>query len=234
MKIDVFPHFLPARYKDALSKKANQKFYAAGWDKLLPKTPGLYDLDMRLRLIEQHEGLREVLTMSAPPLEMIADPQAAAELAQIGNDGLAELVAKYPDHFIAGVAGLPMNNMEAALKETDRAIKDLKLKGVQIYTPIDGKPLDAPEFLPLYEKMAEYNLPIYIHPWRSNDFADYDTESESKYATTSIFGWPYETTIAMTRLIFSGILEKYPNLKVVTHHGGGMVPLHWEHGPLGI
>jgi aminocarboxymuconate-semialdehyde decarboxylase len=95
---------------------------------------------------------------------------------------------------------------------------------VQIYTPTNGKPIDQPEFLPLYEKMVSYNLPIWIHPVRERTVADYVGESSSKYFIWGIFGWPYETTAAMTRLIFSGILGKYPNLKFITHHCGGMVP----------
>ena len=137
---------------------------------------------------------------------------------------MAELVLKYPDRFLAGVACLPMNDMDAALTETDRAITDLGLKGVLIYTPINDKPLDAPEFIPLYEKMCQYNLPILIHPMRNPDYPDYRTENASKYRVYNTFGWPYETTVAMTRIVFSGILEKYPNLKFVTHHCGGMVP----------
>jgi predicted TIM-barrel fold metal-dependent hydrolase len=137
---------------------------------------------------------------------------------------MAELVYKYPDRFVAAVACLPMNNMDAALKEADRAIRDLRFRGVLIYTPIDDKPLDSPEFMPLYEKMAHYDLPILIHPMRSPNYADYRTETESKFKVFSTFGWPYETTVAMTRIVFSGILQKYPNLKFVTHHAGGMVP----------
>jgi aminocarboxymuconate-semialdehyde decarboxylase len=110
------------------------------------------------------------------------------------------------------------------LKEVDRAINELMFRGVLIYTPINGKPLDSPEFMPLYEKMSQYDLPILIHPMRSIDYPDYITENASKYRIFSTFGWPYETTVAMTRLVFSGILERYPNLKVVTHHCGGMVP----------
>jgi len=119
-----------------------------------------------------------------------------------------------------------MNNIEAALKEADRAINELGFKGIYLHSNINGKPLDSPEFMPFFEKMAKYNLPIYIHPWRGDDFADYKTEKTSNYMIASIFGWPYETTAAMTRLIFSGILEKYPDLKVITHHCGGMVPYY--------
>ena len=103
-------------------------------------------------------------------------------------------------------------------------IRDLKFRGIQINTPINDKPLDAPEFWPLYEKMSQYNLPIWIHPERPVDEADYRTEKRSKYMIFHIFGWPYETAAAMTRLVFSGVLEKYPNLKFITHHCGSMVP----------
>ena len=228
MKIDIFPHFLPVKYKDALFKKANRRFYAANLDKVILNTPALYDLDMRLRLIEKHEGLRQVLTLAAPPVELAADPKDAADLSKIANDELAELVAKYPDKFIAAVACLPMNDIDAALEETDRAIRDLKFKGVQIFTPVDGKPLDLPEFIPLYEKMVKYNLPIWIHPTRSPAIPDYRDEDSSKYGIYQQFGWLFETSAAMSRLIFSGILEKYPTIKFITHHCGAMIP-YFEH-----
>ena len=89
---------------------------------------------------------------------------------------------------------------------------------------MNDKPLDSPEFIPLYEKMCQYNLPILIHPMRPPTYPDYRTEKLSKYYLWDTFGWLYETTAAMTRLVFSGVLERYPNLKVITHHCGGMVP----------
>ena len=101
-------------------------------------------------------------------------------------------------------------------------------KGVYIHTPIDEKPLDNTEFLPLYEMMADYDLPIVIHPMRKITHPDFLTEKESKYILFSMFGWPYDTTVAMARLVFSGIMEKYPNLKVLTHHAGGMIPFYSE------
>jgi aminocarboxymuconate-semialdehyde decarboxylase len=117
-----------------------------------------------------------------------------------------------------------MNNMDAALKEVDRAVKDLKFRGVQLYTPTNDKPIDSPEFMPLYEKMCQYNLPILLHPYRYQTVADYKTEEVSKYVIHHMFGWPYETSAAMARLVFSGVLEKYPDLKIITHHSGAMVP----------
>ncbi len=137
---------------------------------------------------------------------------------------MAEIVAKHPDRFAAGVATLAMNNIDSALRETDRAINDLGLKGVLVYTNVNGKPLDLPEFMPLYEKMANYDLPIWIHPRRDETVADYITESKSKYRIHGALGWPYETQVAMARLVCSGVLEKYPGLKFITHHCGGGVP----------
>jgi len=174
--------------------------------------------------MDNHEGLRQVLTITAPPLEIVARPRDAVELAKLGNDELAELVAKYPDRFAAGVACLPMNDIDAALKEAERAIEALNMKGVQIYTPCNGKALDSREFLPLYEMMAKYDLPIWLHPTRGRDTPDYQGESHSKYWIFHSIGWPYETTAAMVRLVSSGILERYPSLKIITHHCGGMVP----------
>ncbi len=221
MKIDVYPHILPTRYKKALYESASSKFYIKN---VIETLPTLYDLESRFRLMDKFEDLMHVLTLSAPPLEMIANPQDAVELSKLANDELAELVLKYPDRFATAIACLPMNNMEAALQEIDRAVNDLKFRGVQIFTPINGKPLDAPEFIPLYEKMSKYNLPIFIHPVREASYSDYISEERSRFMIFHIFGWPYETAAAVARLVFSGILEQYPNLKVITHHAGGMVP----------
>ena len=118
--------------------------------------------------------------------------------------------------------------MDAALKETDRAINDLGFRGIQLFTPTSGKPLDSPEFFPLYEKMCQYDLPILLHPQRFENCADYAGESASQYHIYGMLGWPYETSAAMVRLVFSGIFEKYPNLKIITHHAGGMIPFFQE------
>jgi predicted TIM-barrel fold metal-dependent hydrolase len=220
-KIDSFPHIMPAKYKDALYKAVPSGFYLQD---VIESLPTLWDLDHRFRIMDKFDGLMQILNICEPMVEHVADDKLAPELAMIANDAMAELVLKYPDRFPAAVACLPMNNMDAALKETDRAIKDLKFRGIQISTPIQDRPLDDPEFMPLYEKMAKYNLPILIHPERGVDYPDYRTEKRSRYMIFSNFGWPYETTVAMTRLVFSGVFEKYPNLKILTHHCGGMVP----------
>ena len=205
MKIDMNAHILPPKYRETFYKAAPRGFYIQD---VVESLPTLFDLDYRFRIMDKFEGMMQVLTLSSPPVEVIQEPAVSLDLAKRANDEIAELVMKYPDRFAAGVATLPMNDMDAALVELDRAIRDLKMRGVQIFTPISDKPLDSPEFLPLYEKMEQYNLPIWIHPQKPVGHADYRTEERSKYMIFHIFGWPYETTSAMTRIVMSGILEK--------------------------
>jgi aminocarboxymuconate-semialdehyde decarboxylase len=114
---------------------------------------------------------------------------------------------------------LPLNDIDAAIKEADRTITQLHFKGVQIFTSINGEPLDAPKFRPLYKRMAQHDLPIWIHPWGKPKAA-----SGNLLTDPGGFGWPFETTIAMGSLTQSGVFEDYPNIKFITHHCGGMVP----------
>ena len=224
LKIDAYAHIVPPKYNAVLSKMAPEQYAR----KVGPNQV-LYDLDARFRIMDKFEPIRQILTLAWPKLEEIAGPGKAPELARQANDEMAELVRKYPDRFVSAIAIIPMTDMDEALKETDRAIKDLRFRGVYIYSHIDGKPLDLPEFFPLYEKMSAYDLPIYIHPMReSADHPEYKTENISKFKMFATFGWPYETTAAMTRLVCGGVLERYPTLKVMTHHCGGMVPYFAE------
>jgi aminocarboxymuconate-semialdehyde decarboxylase len=122
------------------------------------------------------------------------------------------------------VATLSLNNTDVALIEIDRAVKDLGLRGIQIGTDVDGKPLDTPELMPIFEKMAAYGLPIFIHPSRNYLAPDYPGEAESRYNLFSTIGWPHSTSMAMMRLAYGGILERFPTLKFITHHAGGTIP----------
>jgi aminocarboxymuconate-semialdehyde decarboxylase len=224
MMIDIFTHILPATYLKALEKLAvNGKVSLTQVENLRRINPVLIDVNLRLKMMDEFPDMVQVLTLLGPPIEAIAKAEEAVDLAKIANDEMAEWVAKYPDRFVAAAA-LPMNDMDAALNEVDRAINDLKLRGVQIFTSINDKPLDSPEFLPLYLKMAQYDLPIWIHPLKDITEPDYPGEQGSRYALAAIIGWPHATSMAMMRLAASGVLEKYPKLKFITHHDGGTVP----------
>jgi uncharacterized protein len=98
---------------------------------------------------------------------------------------------------------------------------------VQIFSNVNGEPLDAPAYRPIFERMAAHRLPIWMHPARPVSFPDYKGESRSKYDIWWAFGWPYETTAAMARLVFDGLFERFPDLQIITHHMGAMIP-HFE------
>lgn len=221
MKIDIFNHFFPKRFFD---EYINVGSAIKDIGKRVQHIAIIADLDQRFRVMDEFGDYRQVLTLPLPPVETIAGPEKSPQLARVGNDGLADLVQKYPDRFIGFAACLPMNNPDEALKEMARALDDLGANGVQLYSNVAGKPLDAPEFLPFFEEAARRDCAIWIHPARGANFTDYLTEEKSKYEIWWTFGWPYETSVAMSRIVFSGLLDRLPNLKIITHHMGGMIP----------
>jgi aminocarboxymuconate-semialdehyde decarboxylase len=221
VKLDIFNHIFPKDFYDRMME-VNPELVDIG--KRVRGVPVLYDLDARFRCMDEFGDYAQIICLASPPIELIAGPDVTPDLAKVANDGMAEYVAKYPDRFPGFIASMPMNNPDAALEEIDRAIKALKAVGVQFFTNVNGKPLDLPEFKPLFEKMAGYDLPIWIHPARGANFADYLTEDKSKYEIWWTFGWPYDTSAMMARLVFGGYFDAFPNLKIITHHLGGMVP----------
>lgn len=221
MKIDVFCHIFPQGFYDRMLSISGK---GAHMQKRVREIPALVDLEVRFPIMDRFADYVQVISLAAPPLEAYGDPQQTPELARLANDGMAELVSKYPRRFPGFVASLPMNNPEACVKEIDRAVRSLGATGIQIFTNVNGRPLDDPAFLPIFEKMAEVDLPIWLHPTRAATFADYATEQKSKYEIWWVFGWPYETSVAMTRILFAGYFDRFPNLKIITHHMGGMIP----------
>lgn len=220
-RIDLSAHILPKRYFDAVVAVAPPGFYM---QKRVSGVPTLVDLDTRFRVMDQFEDYAQVLSLALPPIEAVAGPEKSPELARIANDELAALVAAHPNRFLAAVAGLPLNDVDATLRELDRAVGTLGLRGVQLFTHVNGMPLDDPAFLPVFEAVAHLDVPIWLHPARGATPPDYPAESKSRYEIWHVFGWPFDTTIAMTRIIFGGLLDRFPELKIITHHLGGTVP----------
>lgn len=221
VKIDIFNHFFPKRFFDEFVN-VGSGFRDMG--KRIQSIPAIADLDLRFRVMDEFGDYCQVLSIPSPPLEVFPWPEKTPLMARMANDGLAELAWKYPKRFPAFAASLPMNHPEEAVKEMERAVSQLGAKGVQIFTNAAGKPLDAEEFLPLFEEAARCDVIIWLHPARGANFPDYLTEKKSKYEIWWTLGWPYETAAAMSRLVFSGVLERFPDLKIITHHMGGMIP----------
>lgn len=220
-KIDVFNHIFPEAYV-ARMRQVAPDLKDAG--KRVRGVPMLVDLAVRFRVMDAFDGYQQILSIATPPIEAYAEPAEAVGLARCANDGMAELVARYPDRFPGFIASLPLNDADAAMRELDRAIRDLGARGIQIFTNVRGRPIAAPEFLPIFEAMAGHDLPIWLHPYRTADVPDYPAEDRSLYEIWWTFGWPYETSVAMARLVFAGLFDRWPGLKIITHHMGAMAP----------
>lgn len=221
MKIDIFNHVFPKKYFDRMVAVAPK---GKDMHKRVREIPCIVDLDERFRIMDQFDDYAQVLCLGAPPVEVFGPPPVSTEMAKIANDGMAELVRKFPARFPGFIASLPMNDPEGLLTEARRAVKDLDAVGVQIFTNVLGRPLDKPETMPLFDLMAELDRPLWLHPARGADFPDYKGEPKSHYEIWWTFGWPYETSVAMAHLIFAGLFDKHPDIKIITHHMGAMIP----------
>jgi aminocarboxymuconate-semialdehyde decarboxylase len=220
-KIDLYNHVMPLPYLELV--KSHYK--DPGIVKRISSIQMLWDMDARVEMLSQWPEVQQVLTLSIPSPEGLFGPDDSPQAARVANDGMAAICAKYPSKFPAFVAALPMNNIQASLAEMDRAIGTLGARGIEIKTSVNGIPLDDPQFFPIFERATNYHgVPIWMHPIRPESFSDYPSEKRSRYEIWQVMGWPYETTVAMARMVFSGLLDKLPDLRIITHHCGGMLP----------
>jgi aminocarboxymuconate-semialdehyde decarboxylase len=220
MLVDIYTHVLPARFGESLVASGTN----VGMVKRMMSVTDLHDFDARFRTMDKIGDYRQIISLPNPPIEDFAAPERGNEFARVGNDLMAELVDKHRDRFPAFVAAVSLTDMEGALAELERAITKLGARGVQLFTNIKGRPLDDPDFLPIFEAMARHDLPIFLHPARTPMMTDYPTEKVSRLEMWWCFGWPYETSVAMTRLALSGLFDRLPKIKIITHHFGGMIP----------
>jgi predicted TIM-barrel fold metal-dependent hydrolase len=222
LKIDVFNHIFPKPFFEKLQQVTVNRGAIKRWLHI----PFLHDLDVRFRMLEEFgDEYRQVLSLSAPPIESInPDRQVTLDLATLANDSMAELVRLHPERFPGFLASLPLNHPEESVAELERAATQLGALGVQVFSNVNGVPLDDPRFAPLFDTADRLGCPIFLHPARGASTADYPGEPRSKYEIWWTFGWPYETSVAMQRLVFSRLFDRLPNIKIVAHHLGAMVP----------
>ena len=222
LKIDVFNHIFPQPFFERLKEVTVNKGATKRWLNI----PFLHDIDVRFRMIDEFgDDYRQVLSLSAPPIEAInPDPAIAIDLAKLANDSMAELVRKHPGRFPGFIASLPLHCFEESVKELERAVDDLGALGVQVFSNVNGLPLDDERFFPLFQTADRLRCPILLHPARGAVFADYPGEPKSKYEIWWTFGWPYETSAAMQRLVFARLFDRLPGIKILAHHLGAMIP----------
>lgn len=219
MRIDAYTHFIPPKFFEKLVESG---FGDIG--KRMRGVPSIHDMDVRNRVVDSFENYAQILSYPMPPLEYLAAPDQVEDYAKIVNDGFAEICARDPKRYPGWVAQAPMGAPDAGVREAERALKNGAL-GVQIYTNVLGKPIDRPEFEPFFAAMNANKKPVWLHPARNAKHPDYMDEPKSKYEIWWALGWSYETAAAMSRLVFSRTLDKYPDLKLIVHHFGGIVPM---------
>ena len=222
-KIDAFCHTMPKPYYERFFELDTGP-EAANLRKRVSSIPVLWDMDKRFAQMDEFGDYRQLINIAAPPVESLGSAQVAREMARLGNESMAELVRDNPDRFVGFCACVPMGDPDAAIEELDYAINELGALGAQIYTHVGFEPMDHARFDPFYERMAQSGKLLQIHPGRSAAWPDYPSEQRSKFEIWWTFGWEYDLSAFMARIVFSGVLERYPELKMLIHHGGGMVP----------
>jgi predicted TIM-barrel fold metal-dependent hydrolase len=212
MLIDIYTHIFPGTFYEQMSKAAPR---LENIGKRMQAVVPVHNLEERFRQMDAYGDYKQLISLPNPPLEDIMDAKTGTHLARVANDAMAEECARHPDRFVGFAAALCMLDMDSTMEELHRAIKDLGARGVQIFTNVAGEPLDKPEYLQLFDAMAKYDLPIWMHPARGADMPDYKSEDRGRYEMWWCFGWPYETSIAMTRLVYCGMFDRHPDLKIL-------------------
>jgi predicted TIM-barrel fold metal-dependent hydrolase len=221
--VDIYCHIAPEKFFQEMNRIAPRLGNIAARLRGVKK---LFDLDERFREMDAFGDYRQVISLPNPPIEDLATGEIGLNLARIGNDAMAELCARHPERFPTFVAALSLTDVAGSVAEARRAVNELGAGGVQIFTSVAGQPLDSGAFEPIFATMAELDLPIWLHPARTASMTDYPGEPKSRFEMWWCFGWPYDTSVAMVRMVFNGLFDRYPKLKIITHHLGGMMPYY--------
>ena len=171
--------------------------------------------DARFRVMDDMGVDMQLLSPGPPQLYYTIPTDVAVKATQALNDDIAEYVGKHSDRLVA-LGGAPMSDPKEAVQELERCMSKLKFKGVEILTNVAGKELSDPAFAPFWKKAEELGALVMIHP---NGFTQADRLS--RFYFNNVIGNPLDTTVALHYLIFDGVLERHPNLKIVAVHGGG-------------
>jgi predicted TIM-barrel fold metal-dependent hydrolase len=213
--VDVYSHHLPRSIGPWVAK---EKYYGEGKQLDYPLNNG--DPEVRLGLMDRYGVHIQALSQTTPVL-LGFDPGDAAEVCRLSNDGNFALCKAYPDRFV-NICIMSLLDVKGAMAELDRCINELDCRGVTLATNQNGKGLDSLDFFPFYEKLVEHDLPIWLHPTHWDGYPLVDMEAG--WRMMHVFGWPFDSTQAVWRLIFGGVIDRFPSLKIVMHHLGAMIP----------
>ena len=223
-RIDAHTHFSSLKVLDALEKEDGKPFVLSRTYRMMR---ALTDPQARLAILDRNQVDIHVL-VPVPWLEAFPrvahDRTLAPQYARMMNDEIAAVVAAHPKRF-RGVALLATVDPDAMVAELTRAVKELGFVGAYVPVGPTAKRMDHPDFEALYRAIVDLDVMLWLHPSRP-PLADYTDEQTSMYQIWQQMGWPYDTTAAMYRIVFSGVFERYPSIRIITHHHGGFVPYY--------
>ncbi|MBJ3774613.1 amidohydrolase family protein [Acuticoccus mangrovi] len=212
------PHFDPsrdpnARYTSPASQAVNRRMAET-------IRPALTTVEAKLADMDRMGIDMQVLSPAPPQYYYWADPELGLATSRLINEAIADAVARHPDRF-AGFATLPIQAPELAVREMRRAVDELGLKGVEISTNVDGRELSDPAFAPVFAAAEDMGLVVFLHPLGFSH-----GERLATHYLNNIVGNPLESTVAVSHLIFGGVLDRHPGLKICVAHGGGYLPAY--------
>jgi len=230
-KFDLHTHYYPELYFDKIrdlpsefsfdKSPSGQTIIKYRGARFFGVTPPMTDVAQRLDDMDRVGIDIEVVSLSTPNV-FFTDANHQPEIARMVNDSYAELIAKHPTRF-KGFASIPMDAPDAALDELHRAIHELKLNGVILLSNIGGKPLTSPEYRPFFAEANRMQLCILLHP-----MLPANTEPFREYVLGPIVGFMFDTTLAVARMCFDGMLREFPDIRWIVAHLGGAVPYLME------
>ena len=227
MNIDFHAHLYPEEYLKKLEaskgdvriekNERGERIILSMGAKAGPVTEDFFDAEVRLDRINENNVDMQILSTPHPGVDRFS-PAESAEMCKIINDGLSRVVKKHPDHFQA-LAMLPLIDTKLALKELDRAVLDLGLKGMCMLTNVAGKTSDSDFLLPVYERAQSLGIPIFIHPT-----TPLGAQVMQEWRLAVILGFEFDIMLSATRLAYAGVIERFPELHFVISHLGAGIP----------
>lgn len=219
MKIDIWTHILSPSYARHL-ESAGQR----GPGAFLLTQRALYDIDLRRSVVDAYPGYRQVLApVPAPHVDPSLGQPGLVELVRRNNEEMAQLAAGYPDQFAGWIAATSLADPDAATEEAVRSVRELGALGVQLEEDAINLPLHEGRYEPLFAAMEQLDAGIWLHPYRTPATPGSPTET-APFLLWQVVGWPFDTTITVCRLMFGGVYDRHPDLKLIAHHGGGLIP----------
>jgi aminocarboxymuconate-semialdehyde decarboxylase len=227
VKIDIHTHILPEKWPDLEARYGYGGFvrldhHRCGAARMMVGEKffreiesNCWDPGVRMSECEPHRVDVQVLSTVPVMFAYWARPEHGLDLARLLNDHIAEVVRAHPRRF-QGLGTVPMQAPDLAVRELERCVKQLGLRGIQIGSNVNGKNLDDPSIFPVFEAAAELGASVFVHPWEM-----LGQERLTKYWMQWLVGMPAETTLAICSVIFSGVLERLPKLRIAFAHGGG-------------